>query len=71
MMPGVNDALVKILTTDNLWKRHIVVVERCFMCKMCGKSVDHLLLHCYMSCGIWFFVCLVYIGLCCIKLVRC
>ena len=35
-------ALGKILTTNNLWKRHIAVLERCFMCKRCGESVDHL-----------------------------
>ena len=39
-------ALGKILTMDNLQKRHIVVIEWCFLCKMCGESVDHLLLHC-------------------------
>ena len=49
-------ALGKILTTDNLWKRHIVVVERCFMCKMCGKSVDHLLLHCPIAYESWSMV---------------
>ena len=26
-------ALGKILTIDNLWKRHFVVLEWCFMCK--------------------------------------
>ena len=25
--------LGKILTTDNLWNRHIAVIEWCFMCK--------------------------------------
>ena len=38
-------ALGKILTIDNLRKRHFVVHEWCFMCKRCGESVDHLLLH--------------------------
>ena len=66
-------ALGKILTTNNLWKRHIAVLERCFMCKRCGESVDHLLLHCpiAMTCGLWLFVCFVYIGLCRIKVERC
>jgi hypothetical protein len=39
-------ALGKILTHDNLRRRHIVVVERCCMCKKSEESVDHLLLHC-------------------------
>ena len=38
-------ALDKILTIDNLQKRHLVL-EWCFMCKRCGESIDHLLLHC-------------------------
>ena len=59
--------LGKILTTDNLWKRHIVVLEWCFMCKRCGESVDHLLLHCPIT----YEFCLAYIELCRIKLVSC
>ena len=39
-------SLGKILTTDNLCKRHIIVLYWCYMCKRCGKSLDHLLLHC-------------------------
>ena len=35
----------KILTTDNLCKRRIVVLDWCYMCKRCGESVDHPLLH--------------------------
>ena len=38
-------SLGKILTTDNLRKRRIVVLDWCYMCKRCGESVDHLLLH--------------------------
>ena len=30
-------ALGKILTTNNLWKRHIAVLDYCYMCKRCGK----------------------------------
>ena len=37
--------LGKILTTDNLCKRRIIVIDWCYMCKRCGESVDHLLLH--------------------------
>jgi hypothetical protein len=39
-------ALGKILTHDNLRRRHIVVVEWCCMCKESGESIDYLLLHC-------------------------
>ena len=46
-------ALGKILTIDNLRKRHFVVLEWCFMCKRCGESVDHLLLHCPIAYEMW------------------
>jgi hypothetical protein len=38
--------LGKILTLNNLKKRHVILVDRCCMCKRKGESVDHLLLHC-------------------------
>ena len=38
--------LDKILTTNNLRKRRMLVLDWCYMCKSCGRSVDHLLLHC-------------------------
>ena len=38
-------SLGKILTTNNLCKRHIIVLDWRYMCKRCGESVDHLL-HC-------------------------
>jgi len=38
--------LDKILTMDNLRKMHVILVDRCCMCKRNGESVDHLLLHC-------------------------
>ena len=46
-------ALGKILTIDNLWKRHFVVLEWCFMCKGCGEFVDHLLLHYPIAFEMW------------------
>ena len=49
-------ALGKILTTDNLWKRHVAVLEWCFMCKRCGELVDHLLLHCSIAYELWSMV---------------
>jgi hypothetical protein len=38
---------------DNLWKRHVTVVEWCCMCKKSGESVNHLLLYCEFACVIW------------------
>jgi hypothetical protein len=42
--------LGKILTVDNLRKRHVIVIDRCCMCKKNGESVDHLILHCDAAC---------------------
>jgi hypothetical protein len=36
----------KIFTLDNLGRRGLVVVNRCWLCETDGESVDHLLLHC-------------------------
>ena len=49
-------ALGKILTTDNLRKRSIIDLDRCYMCKRCGESVDHLLLHCPIASELWSLV---------------
>ena len=49
-------ALGKILTIDNLRKRHFVVLEWCYMCKRCGESVDHLLLHYPIAYEMWSMV---------------
>ena len=48
--------LGQILTMDNLWKRHIAVLECCFMCKMRGELVDHHLLHCPIAYELWSMV---------------
>jgi hypothetical protein len=56
----------KILTLDNLGRRSMVVVNRCWLCEMEGESVDHLLLHCAVASGLWnaFFARLAFVGLC-------
>jgi hypothetical protein len=46
-------ALGKILTVDNLRKRHIIIVDRCCICKRDEESVDRLLLHCDVAYVLW------------------
>jgi hypothetical protein len=46
-------ALGKILTADNLRKRKIIIVDRCYLCKRDGETVDHLLLHCDVATTLW------------------
>jgi hypothetical protein len=46
-------ALGKILTQDNLRKRHVIVINRCCMCKKTEETVDHLLLHCDVVSVVW------------------
>lgn len=45
-----------ILTIDNLQKRHILLLDWCYMCKRCMESVDHLLLHCPIAYELWSMV---------------
>jgi hypothetical protein len=45
--------LGKILTMDNLKKRHVIVVDWCCMCKNSGESMDQLLLYCEMTSALW------------------
>jgi hypothetical protein len=49
-------ALGKILTIDNLQRRHILIVDWCCMCKSHGESTNHLLIHCSVTSNIWSFV---------------
>jgi hypothetical protein len=46
-------ALGKILTMDDLRKRHVIVVDWCCLIKKSRESVDHLLLHCEMANALW------------------
>jgi hypothetical protein len=48
-----SEALGKILTIYNLWKQRVIVVDRCCMCKRNREFVDHLLLHCEVTCAMW------------------
>ena len=46
----------KILTGDNLRLRDLDFVDWYIMCRHCGETVDHLLLHCKMAYRLWSFV---------------
>ena len=46
----------KILKGDNLRLRRLDFVDWCIMCRHCGETVDHLLLHCEMAYRLWSFV---------------
>jgi hypothetical protein len=51
-------ALGNILTIDNLRKWHVIVMDKCCMCKRNGESTNHLL-HFDVAYAIWiaFFSC--------------
>jgi hypothetical protein len=46
-------ALGKILTMNNLRKRHIIMVDWCCLCKKSGESVNNFLLHCEVVSTLW------------------
>ena len=48
-------ALGRILTTDNLRRRHVIVLDWCCMCKESGESISHLLMHCLAAREVWLF----------------
>jgi hypothetical protein len=45
-------ALGKILTQENLRKQHVIVINRCCMCKKIKETVDHLL-HYDVASVVW------------------
>jgi hypothetical protein len=49
--------LGKILTSDNICKKNIMVTKWCCMCKHSGESIDHLLLHSEVAIKLWNMVC--------------
>jgi hypothetical protein len=38
---------------DNLKKKHVILVNRCCMCKQNEESVNHLLIHCDVTHALW------------------
>ncbi len=46
-------AMDRILTVSNLRRRHVMVIDWCYMCKASGESTDHLLLHCPIATELW------------------
>ena len=43
----------RILTLDNLMRRGLSLVNRCYMCCFNEESVDHLLLHYPVAHSLW------------------
>lgn len=46
----------KIVIIDNLWRRRLVVVDWCCMCKVSGETPDHLRLQCAVATKLWLFL---------------
>jgi hypothetical protein len=53
-------ALGKILTTENLKKRRVTILDWCCMCKSSGESVNHLLVHCPVAWELWSMVLVIF-----------
>ena len=48
--------LGRVLTANNLRRWKIILMSWCCMCKVDGKSVNHLFLHYTIAQGLWFMV---------------
>ena len=46
-------ALGKILMIYNLWKRWVMVIDQCCMCKKDGEMINHLFIHCPVARELW------------------
>jgi hypothetical protein len=46
-------ALGRVLTTDNLRRRQLVVLDWCCMCKWDRETINHLFLHCPVARDLW------------------
>ena len=46
-------ALGQILTTNNLKKQKVIILDWCCMCKSSGESINHLLIHCPVAQELW------------------
>ena len=49
-------ALRHILTTDNLRRRHVIILDWCCLCKNSGESISHLLMHWSATREVWNFI---------------
>uniref|UniRef100_A0A2N9H196 Reverse transcriptase zinc-binding domain-containing protein n=1 Tax=Fagus sylvatica TaxID=28930 RepID=A0A2N9H196_FAGSY len=49
-------ALNRILTTNNLRRRRVIIMDWCCMCKNSGESPAHLMLHCSIAWELWNFI---------------
>ena len=45
----------KILTSDNLRRRGLILVDWCCVCRHSGDDIDHLLVHCEGVSKLWSF----------------
>jgi hypothetical protein len=46
-------AMDRILTMQNLRRRHVIVIDWFYMCKVSGESTNHLFLHCPIATNLW------------------
>ena len=49
-------AMNRILTMQNLRRRHVIVLDWCYMCKASDESTYHLLLRCLIALDLWSYI---------------